>query len=155
MSDDRTQHDEASSPGYGDRPARPGDTLPRSAILRGRDTFASVFEQGQSTRSGRLIVKFLVAPSSERSVVAGFVLRRGSGNAVRRNRVKRLLREAYRLERRAFEERLSSDVALRLVILWNGTRDDAPHETLDRVRTDLAAALRKIAHRIRTSRDES
>ena len=133
-------------------------TLPRSAILRGRNAFSAVFESGNGTRSGRLVVKYRVvsspgSPEGSRAV-AGFVMRRGSGNAVRRNRLKRLMREAYRLERGWLEKRIPNDIELQLVVLWSGTRDDAPRERLERIRADLASAMRKIVHRLRPRQDE-
>lgn len=147
MQEQRTRHDEAEGVA--------GDaTLPRSAILRGRGAFDAVFKDGSGTRSGRLIVKYRVMPAEHRRLVAGFVLRRGSGNAVRRNRLKRLLREAYRHERAAFEARLPEDLEVHLVVLWSGTREEAPRERLEKLRVDLASALRKIVHRLRPRQDE-
>lgn len=131
-----------------------GATLPRSSILRGRNAFDAVFGAGNGTRVGRIVVKYRVGPAEGRSVVAGFVMRRGSGNAVRRNRLKRLMREAYRLERAAFERNLPEGVAVELVVLWSGTREEAPRERLEKLRADLASALRKIVHRLRSRQDE-
>lgn len=131
-----------------------GATLPRSAILRGRNAFSAVFNAGSGTRVGRIVVKYRVLPAERRSVVAGFVMRRGSGNAVRRNRLKRLMREAYRLERAAFEGALPEAVEVQLVVLWSGTRDEAPRERLEKLRADLSSALQKIVHRLRPRQDE-
>jgi ribonuclease P protein component len=148
MQEDSSLHPEA-------KPAEQFDaTLPRSAILRGRNAFTAVFNSGNGTRFGRLVVKYRTVPAERTSVVAGFVMRRGSGNAVRRNRLKRLMREAYRHERRMLESRLPDGIELQLVLLWSGSPAEAPYESLDRLRADLAGALRKIVHRLRPRHDE-
>ena len=148
MQEDRSVQDRAQPP------ERDDATLPRSAILRGRTTFSAVFDSGNGTRVGRLVVKYQVVPGDATRTLAGFVMRRGSGNAVRRNRLKRLMREAWRHERRRVERQLPDGLELRLVLLWSGTREDAPLEHLDRIRADLSGALRKIVHRLRPRQDE-
>jgi ribonuclease P protein component len=129
-------------------------TLPRHAILRGRTAFAAVFSSGLGLRSGRIVVKYRIVDAATRRVLAGFVLRRGSGNAVRRNRLKRLMREAYRFERSELERRLPRGIELHLVFIWSGSPDEAARERLEFIRNDLSTALRRIIHRLRARNDE-
>ena len=70
------------------------ERLPAREKLRGRALFRRVYQEGQAFR-GRLLVMIVYrAPDLERR--AGFVSSRKVGNAVRRNRARRLLRECYR-----------------------------------------------------------
>ncbi|MEW6061703.1 MAG: ribonuclease P protein component [Bacteroidota bacterium] len=72
-------------------------TLPKSNILRGYQSFSRVISQGTSFQSNRLLCYCLVQPSSRPEVWIGFsVLKKWVPQAVRRNRIKRLMREAVR-----------------------------------------------------------
>jgi len=74
---------------------RTDQRLPKSEIIRKKTDFNEVFEKGR-VWNGK-ILKCLYTKSNRRMV--GFVVSRRFGNAVARNRAKRLLREAYRKNR--------------------------------------------------------
>lgn len=69
--------------------------LPKSCLLRKNKKFQAVYRVGKSYANRQLVLYLLPNNSSERRV--GFAAGKRLGNAVTRNRVKRLLREAYRL----------------------------------------------------------
>jgi ribonuclease P protein component len=71
--------------------------LPKAEILRKKTDFNEVFEKG-SIWNG-IFIKFIYINSNHRMV--GFIVSKRFGNAVKRNRAKRLLREAYRKNRYA------------------------------------------------------
>jgi ribonuclease P protein component len=68
--------------------------LRRSERLRRRSEFQRVYSEGKSYAGSLLVLFVLTTPHLERK--AGFVAGRRVGNAVSRNRAKRLMREAYR-----------------------------------------------------------
>jgi len=90
--------------------------LPKAGILRGHNSFNSVFENSSKANSGFIRAFFSAANSEEQkisespsaSIQTGFVVsKKKIKSAVLRNRVKRLLKEAYRLERTGI---LSDDI---------------------------------------------
>ncbi|MDR1146724.1 MAG: ribonuclease P protein component [Verrucomicrobiales bacterium] len=72
----------------------PDASLPRARILRHRNDFEAVRRQGRRVASRHLALNFLRAADRERQ--AGFIVPKACGNAVRRNQIKRRLREIYR-----------------------------------------------------------
>lgn len=73
-------------------------SLPRAKILRGQKNFQHLFDADATTvRDKYMQLRFLVFPDAEAGCMMGFIVRKKLGKAVQRNRVKRLLKEAYRL----------------------------------------------------------
>ncbi|MDT8903356.1 ribonuclease P protein component [Anaeroselena agilis] len=70
--------------------------LPKSGRLRRNKSFQAVYRSGKSFANRQMVLYILPQRGSERRV--GFAAGKRLGNAVVRNRVKRLLREAYRLK---------------------------------------------------------
>ena len=84
-------------------------TLPRKRIIKRRSDFQRVYRVGRSY-ANRYFVLYVFPSANVRGRV-GFAAGKKLGCAVVRNRVKRLLRESYRLH----QELLRDDVALLLV----------------------------------------
>ncbi len=76
---------------------RPSYRFPRSARLRGRKAFQELFERRVRTSDQRLML--YAAPNGRRISRLGIAVNRRYGHAVRRNRIKRLIRESFRLIR--------------------------------------------------------
>lgn len=82
-----------------DRNNRTGrNRLPRKNILRGKDSFDTLFQDGIRIAAGHIDLRYLTEEADRFSVKVAFIAGRKLGNAVTRNRCKRLLREAYRLQ---------------------------------------------------------
>ena len=83
--------------------------LPKSRILRRRNDFQKVHRFGKSYANRYLVLYVFTASGLEDKV--GFAAGKKLGCAVKRNRVKRLLRETYRLH----SNELRPGIALLLV----------------------------------------
>lgn len=77
-------------------------TLPKKIVVKQNNDFQKIYRYGRSLANRNLVVYFCKAfhPTQRVAFAAGKKL----GNAVMRNRVKRLLREAYRLHRHEIDE---------------------------------------------------
>jgi ribonuclease P protein component len=75
-------------------------SLPRSHILRGRLLFAEIFNTGKRQSRGPLLLIYLPNQLTHHRI--GIVTPKKIGPAVRRNRVRRQLREAFRLMQHDF-----------------------------------------------------
>jgi ribonuclease P protein component len=114
--------------------------LPRRERLTGNRDFQAVFQQGARIERPSLIVLW---KESDRARRVGFAVSRQMRSAVKRNRVRRRLREAYRVARGA--EPTPGD----LVIVARRPALTGPFEAIVR---DLSGALGAIAERWRAGR---
>jgi len=73
--------------------------LPEIERLKGKQVIKNIFRNGRRSRSGNLVIIYLLSEKPQ----AGFVASKKIGGAVKRNRVKRLLREAYRMNKEIFQ----------------------------------------------------
>jgi ribonuclease P protein component len=81
--------------------------------LSSPSAFRSVFATGRSYAEGSVVLYIAKRPTGAGPARAGFVVSRKVGGAVARNRAKRLLREALRLEGRELPEGLDVVVVAR------------------------------------------
>lgn len=72
--------------------------LPKSGILRGRKNFQRLFERDVTIlRNTCVDLRYKVFDSPDYGCMMGFIAKRSLGKAHKRNRIKRLLKESYRL----------------------------------------------------------
>lgn len=75
-------------------------SLPKSDILRGRKQFKRLFEQeAQFIRNEYINLRFQLAGTCPAKTQMGFIVKKSLGKAHKRNRTRRLLKEAYRLNK--------------------------------------------------------
>jgi ribonuclease P protein component len=124
--------------------------LKKQAILRGRGAFQRVFEGGRRL-DGRLVgCIYTVGQETRGAVRAGFVVSSKHLNAVRRNRVRRLLREAFRRSSDTLG-RAAEDAGrpVELVLVYRPRqRTETDRLTLHDVLPDVTSACRTIAARL-------
>lgn len=86
-------------------------------------------------------VKLLWLPLDQQDTRAGFaVAKRNFKSAVTRNKIKRLMREAYRLQKQEIQ---SKDKTFTLLFLYIG-KDVASFKTIDKA---VLGALKKLPHK--------
>ena len=76
-----------------------GNTLKKEEILRGYKVFSNIITTGKNIRSGSLSFYYVVKPLESSFVEIGFAVSKKIKGSVKRNRIKRLLKEYYRLNK--------------------------------------------------------
>lgn len=103
------------------------------ARLKERGEFRAVFERGRKTVGKALILWHRVDEAAERGPRLGLSVSSKVGGAVRRARLKRLLRETFRLRRSELPKGLEMVAYPRPGCPWKG-RADAEKDLLDLLR---------------------
>lgn len=127
----------------------PGPT--RAERLRGKAVFNELFRSGNGFRSGQIVVKYLRTDDGTTPVQVGFTVRRNAGSAVKRNRLRRMLREAYRLQREVLEEGMKGypESGLRIVFVWSGSNDQALRPQFEHLYAQMETALQRLLRKLR------
>ena len=123
--------------------------LNKSEILRGKRTFQSLFERGRRIRSDHFQGLVLVDSPHDPEmppVRVATVVPKSAGKAVSRNRVRRLMREAYRLNKEILHSPDSrTGGTLRIVFLWSPRTPAALRSvTFDLVNREMSGILTRI-----------
>ncbi|HEX7070129.1 MAG TPA: ribonuclease P protein component [Rhodothermales bacterium] len=128
--------------------------LPRASRLRRRQLIRPLFDRGRedvaSTAHGCIRLVYRVVPRTEQGIEApvqvGFSPGRGHKRAVDRNRIKRRMREVYRVNQSVLAEHFrESDRALTLMVLFRGSLEQAA----SCIARDLPIALEKASRQLR------
>ncbi|MEO8582698.1 MAG: ribonuclease P protein component [Flavitalea sp.] len=84
-------------------------SLGRNERLKSHKLITKLFKQGQRFSSFPIRVLYILSSNQEQSLQAGFsASSKNFKKAVDRNRIKRLLRECYRLQKKALQEHLKN-----------------------------------------------
>lgn len=82
-------------------------SLPRAKILRGRKNFKRLFEQDATICRRKFIdLRYQIVSNTSFDCLMGFIVKKSLGKAVKRNHMKRLLKEAYRHHQHKLSEYL-------------------------------------------------
>jgi ribonuclease P protein component len=114
--------------------------------LRKGTDFARIFERRCLGRTKFLTV--FGAPNSDGKLRVGLSVSKKNGNAIARNRVKRLLREAFRLSQPSLPSGLD------LVLVPVPVTGDGPRPALEDFRTSLIQGARTVARKLERERSD-
>ena len=113
------------------------ETFPKQQKLKSRKDIKLLFEGGKTIT--KYPVKLLWLPSGAQETKTGVaVAKRNFKSAVARNKIKRLMREAYRLHKKEIDGR--NKVVFTLLFIYIG-KDVASFETIDKA---VLGALLKL-----------
>jgi ribonuclease P protein component len=111
-------------------------TFPKHQKLKSQKDIKALFEEGKIVT--KYPVKLLWLPLSQQDTRAGFaVAKRNFKSAVARNKIKRLMREAYRLQKQEIQGRHKT---FTLLFLYIG-KDVASFKAIDKA---VVGALKKL-----------
>jgi ribonuclease P protein component len=112
--------------------------FPRSCRLTSRRQYQEVYRRGVRVRASSLALFGLA--NGVGTVRLGITATRKCGGAVRRNRIKRVLREVFRLHRSEWS-------ALGIDVVVNA-RPGAPYDSFQVIEREFVDAFRRLARRI-------
>lgn len=117
-------------------------TLPRAILIKKRADFQRVYQKGK-TLSNRMLVVYVFQEGALANRV-GFAAGKKLGSAPVRNRVKRLLRESYRLHRREIREGHA------LLLVGRKAATAAKRQDVERALLDLLRRAKLLKSRKKT-----
>jgi ribonuclease P protein component len=98
-------------------------TLGKKSKLKGKKTLQELFETGKTIRKGALRIVYRVNTIGSTHHVGFTVSKRYFKNATDRNRIKRLMREAYRLQRDSIHSIEGNSLEMMLIYQSNKMPD--------------------------------
>jgi ribonuclease P protein component len=139
MTKGRSNHSSSSRDDY---------SLPRAKILRGRKNFKRLFEQDAQTCRNRIVsLRYQIVDYSSFGCLMGFIVKKSLGKAHKRNRMKRLLKEAYRLHQYMLTEPLQ-----KAQVTFHGAfMAQTANSTYNAVEQDVVALLKEVRDQLPTT----
>ena len=126
--------------------------LTKQMILRGRTNFQRLFDEGHGFRSRNLVLRYRVADANAPSkAIVAFLVPKKHGRAIDRNRVRRLMREAWRLEYPNIAARLPDKGLLHIGMIWSGKPENIETPALQEVQSDLHNGIDRLLSRASSS----
>jgi ribonuclease P protein component len=108
----------------------PDNKLPRTMILRGKDNFTRIFSEARPVYGKQIDMRYIFFDDPAEGFKIAFIAGKKTGKAARRNRIKRLMREAYRLNRHNLEKSVAeSGVGFHGALI--ARRSDTSYKTVE------------------------
>jgi ribonuclease P protein component len=122
----------------------------KEETLRGRGAFSSLFEQGTKLDSGLLRCFFRYERGAGTPLRAGFSVSSRTFNAVKRNRIRRLMRAAFDAEAAPLRSAAGSGVISMAIVFRGRPGYRVERLPLAAVRNDMRVLCRECAARVST-----
>ena len=121
-------------------------TLGKNERLKSRKSIEKLFSEGKKFNTGFFRVTYMRVPAALGPLQFGTgVSAKNFKRAVDRNRIKRLIREAYRLQKTELYEKLKvKDAGLILFFIYNGKAIPAYKEVYEVLGTALEKLIKSI-----------
>ncbi len=120
----------------------------KSERLSAKRDIETLFSEGKNLRQGKLLLKYVVggdAGSGSQVKVLIVVPKRSVRLAVNRNRIKRLLREAFRINRDLIVDFLSnSNKSVQIAVIWSDGSELLFSEVDQLYKTALAKLIKAL-----------
>jgi len=100
---------------------------PSIEILSGFGTFTRVITRGKRYEKQPIIAFVLSSLSKRTSLHVGYTVTKKIRTAAHRNRLKRLMREAFFTKKTEFSRQISSGTLVEIVFMYNGNTEIAPN----------------------------
>ena len=102
-----------------------GKTLKKKEILRGYNSFSEIITTGKCIKSGNLLFYYVVEDLQSNFFEIGFAISKKIKGSVKRNRIKRLLKEYYRLNKeQLYFVLIKKGFSLKSVVIFNSNQID-------------------------------
>lgn len=130
-------------------------TLHKREILRGNENFRKIISSGSKIFGKNILCFYLIDENSiikSNRILAGFTVSKKVGNAVVRNRIKRLIRESYRLSKSVlYETETMKNFVVSMVFIYNSSRKNSiKNINLNIIKPELENLLEQIRQKLIT-----
>lgn len=115
------------------------NTYPKSEKLKSKKEITLLFQKGKWRTSGNIRIVFFKMETLPHSKISVAVSKRNLKKAVDRNRAKRLMREAYRLNKSVFRQ--AFDTPVLSMIFWISNQTP---QHFSEVEQDFIEVLKKV-----------
>ncbi len=114
-------------------------TLPKSITLRGRTNFKRLFSSSKTLSSASVSLKYTIELSDTTDFKVAFIAPKKIGGATHRNKTKRLLREAYRLNQHIVDTFIEKPMLIHIAFLAKSSHND-----FSQIQKDVVFLLHKL-----------